>query len=93
MKTGYLKSYTNNFDVFMNNLVGEFCKTPVSQSTKEELVTSQFTIELPKTGKDINISFKDNYMSAPEYFEKNYSKFIKFKEKIYVWNIAKEQFE
>jgi hypothetical protein len=93
VKTGYLKSYTNNFDVFMDNLVGEFCKLSVSQSIKEELVTSQFTIELPKTGKNINISFKDNYMSATDYFIKNYSKFIKFKEKIYVWNITKEQFE
>lgn len=93
IKTGYLKAYSNNFDVFMNNLVGEFCKANVSQKIKDELATSQFTIKLPKNGKDIEISFEENYMSAPEYFEKNYSKFIKMKEKKYIWNVTKEQFE
>ncbi|NRS90919.1 nitrogen regulatory protein PII-like uncharacterized protein [Flavobacterium sp. 7E] len=93
IKTGHLKAYSNNFDVFMNNLVSEFCKSNVSQSIKEDLATAQFTIELPKNGKDIKISFEENNMSAQDFFEKNYSKFIKFKEKIYVWDITKEQFE
>ena len=77
----------------MNNLVGEFTKTNVDQEVKDELINAQFTIELPKNGKDINISFKENNMSSPNFFEKNYAKFIKVKEKNYVWNIKKQLFE
>ena len=93
LKTGYLKSYSSNFEVFMNNLVGEFTKTNVNQAVKDELISAQFTIELPKNGKDINISFKENNMSSPDFFEKNYAKFLKVKEKNYVWNIKKQLFE
>ena len=77
----------------MNNLVGEFTKTNVNQAVKDELISAQFTIELPKNGKDINISFKENNMSSPDFFEKNYAKFLKVKEKNYVWNIKKQLFE
>ncbi|WP_167626977.1 hypothetical protein, partial [Flavobacterium psychrophilum] len=93
LKTGYLKSYSSNFEVFMNNLVGEFTKTNVNQEVKDELINAQFTIELPKKGKDINISFKENNMSSPDFFEINYAKFLKIKEKNYVWNINKQIFE
>lgn len=93
VKTGYLKSYTSNFDVFINNLVGEFTKPNVSQAVKEDLSVAQFTIELAKLGKDITVSFNDNYMSSPDFFDKNYSKYLKMKKKIYTWNSAKELFE
>lgn len=93
INTGYLKSYSSNFDVFMNNLVSEFTKSNISQKIKDELVTAQFTIELPKNGKDIHISFKENYMSSPDYFEKKYAKYIKIKDKKYIWNIKKQLFE
>jgi len=93
LKTGCLKSYSSNFEVFMNNLVGEFTKTNVNQAVKDKLISTQFTIELPKNGKDINISFKENNMSSPDFFKKNYARFLKVKEKNYVWNIKKQLFE
>lgn len=93
LKTGYLKSYTSNFDVFINNLIGEFTKPNVTQAVKEDLSVAQFTIELPKAGKDLSVSFDDNYMAAPDFFDKNYSKYLKTKKKIYTWNSAKELFE
>lgn len=76
----------------MNNLVGEFTKTKVNQAVKDELISAQFTIELPKNGKDINISFKENNMSSPDFFEK-LCQISKSKRKNYVWNIKKQLFE
>lgn len=93
IKTGYLKSYTSNFDIFMNNLINEFTKPNANQSIKNTLATSEFTIKLPKNDKDILISFEENAMSAPDYFEKNYGKFLKMRKKKYVWNSNKQIFE
>jgi hypothetical protein len=93
IRNGYLKSYTSNFEVFINNLVSEFTKKNISQSVKEDLSASQFTIELPRKGKNIAVSFKDNYMSDPTYFDKNYAKYLNFREKVYKWNEIKEAFE
>ncbi|MFC0779843.1 hypothetical protein [Flavobacterium sp. HJSW_4] len=93
VRTGYLKSYTSNFDVFINNLVSEFTKTNTKQSIKENLTQSQFTIELPRNGKNMTVSFEENPMSSPEYFEKEYGKYLNFRKKIYKWNVQKEVFE
>lgn len=93
LRTGYLKSYTSNVEVYINNLVGEFTKPNVSQAVKEDLSVAQFTIELPKAGKDIIVSFKDNYMASPDFFDKTYSKYIITKKKIYFWNSDKEVFK
>ncbi|OUL61171.1 hypothetical protein [Flavobacterium sp. AJR] len=92
-RNGYLKSYTSNFEVFINNLVTEFTKKNTSQSVKEDLSSTQFTIELPRKGKNISVSFKDNNMSDPDYFNKNYAKHLNFREKVYKWNEIKEVFE
>ncbi|PAM93123.1 hypothetical protein B4N84_19245 [Flavobacterium sp. IR1] len=93
VKNGYLKSYTSNFDVFINNLVTEFTKSNTKQSIKEELSDLQFTIELPRTGKNIKVAFEENPMSSPEYFTKTYGKYLNFREKTYKWNAVKEVFE
>ncbi|MCW3170053.1 hypothetical protein OMO38_16125 [Chryseobacterium sp. 09-1422] len=93
LKTGYLKSYSSNFDVFMNSLVREFTNKNVKQSVIDDLIYAQFTIELPKNGRDLLISFKENGMSSPDFFEKNYAKYLKFREKRYVWNADRKLFE
>jgi hypothetical protein len=93
VRNGYLKSYTSNFEVFINNLVSEFTKKNTSQSVKEDLSQSQFTIALPRKGKNIAVSFKENNMSDPTYFDKNYARYLNFREKVYKWNEIKEVFE
>ncbi|KUJ61970.1 hypothetical protein AR687_10455 [Flavobacteriaceae bacterium CRH] len=93
VSTGYLKSYTSNFDVFINNLVTEFTKSNTKQSIKENLSESQFTIELPRSGKNIKVSFQENFMSDPNYFDKTYGKYLNYKQKMYKWNTQKEVFE
>lgn len=70
-----------------------FTKPNVNQSIKNTLAASQFIIELPQNGKDIFISFEENVMSAPDYFENNYGKFLKMRKKKYVWNSNKQVFE
>ncbi len=89
-KTGYLKDYTSNFDVFINNLISDFTIKGTKQEIKEDLKYFGFTIELPKKGKDIKVSFKP---LIPEYFEENYSKYLKLTEKTYRFNKETETFE
>lgn len=92
LKTGYLKSYSSNIDVFMNNLVSEFTNSNVPQSIKDELISYQFVIELPKNGKDISVSFQEDGMTSG-FFEKHYAPYLKIKEKKYIWNKSKQSFE
>lgn len=93
LKTGCLKSYSSNFDVFMNNLTREFTSKNVKQSDIGDLIYAQFTIELPENGRDLLISFKENGMSSPDFCKKNYAKYLKFREKKYVWNAERKVFE
>lgn len=89
---GYLKSYTSNFDVFINNLIGDFTTPQASQSEKEKLRYAGFTIALPQNGKDITVSFKDTYFLENEREDK-YRQSVKFVEKTYRFNKKLEMFE
>lgn len=93
IRNGYLKSYTSNFDVFINNLITEFTKKDVSQSDKENLRFAQFTIDLPQKGKNISVSFKEGFPMSSSYFDETYSKFLKLREKTFVFNPENEIFE
>ena len=90
VRTGYLKDYTSNFDVFINNLISDFTQKGTTQEIKEDLRYLGFTIELPKKGKDIKVSFNP---LIQEYFEENYTKHLKYKEKTYRFNKKTERFE
>ncbi len=87
VKTGYLKNYSNNFEDFINRLVSEFTKVNVNQTIKEELKYIGFTIDLPKEGKNINVSFTESEL----YNE--YSKYLNKESKIYIFNKETELFE
>ncbi|RRJ92686.1 hypothetical protein EG240_02565 [Paenimyroides tangerinum] len=87
VKTGYLKNYSNNFEDFINRLVSEFTKVNVNQTIKEDLKYIGFTIDLPKEGKNINVSFTESDL----YNE--YSKYLNKESKIYIFNKESELFE
>ncbi|MDR6969547.1 hypothetical protein J2X31_003580 [Flavobacterium arsenatis] len=90
VRNGYLKSYTSNFKVFINNLISEFTKKGTNQSDKDNL-RLQFTIDLPRKGKNISASFKEGFMGSSHF--DNYSKFLKLREKTFVFNLENETFE
>lgn len=91
VNSGYLKGYTSDFDVFMKNLVLQFTKKETNELIKEDLKEKQFTISLPRQGKDIIIGFGEGALQ--DYFETHYAKHLNFREKIYKWNVKKEIFE
>lgn len=89
-RTGYLLDYTSNFDVFINNLISDFTKIGTKQEIKEDLKYFGFTIELPKKGKDIKVSFNP---LIQEYFKAIFSNSLKYTERVYHFNEETEIFE
>lgn len=58
--------------------------------TKDDLKHMGFTIELPRKGKDIRISFNP---INETYFNREYSKYLKYRSKTYRFDKAKELFD
>lgn len=88
---GYLKGYTSNFDIFMNNLISDFTIPNLKQEQKDELVSEEFLIQLPRYGKDIIVHVDSS--TNPEYFKQHYAKFFRITNKRYLWSDATQRFE
>ncbi len=90
VRFGYLKDYTSSFDVFVNNLISEFTYKNTPQKIKDDLKYMGFRIELPRKGRDVRISFNP---INETYFNREYSKYLKYRSKTYRFDKAKELFD
>lgn len=92
LKTGYLKNYSSDFEKFIFNLLDDFTKKGLTKENKELLRYAQFTIDLPKEGKNIRVSFNVDPEEESS-FMSDYSKFLHTFEKTFIFNPEREIFE